>query len=234
MAFFVMSEITSEDARFEIKFVSSAYHLADILYWLRYHGGLFVRQHADRRIHNVYFDTIDLIAYQDNVSGIARRSKVRYRWYGEEDTPAPGVLEVKIKRNVYGWKLRFAAETTPYEPGATWTTIRRSIREQVGRQGRVWIDANPVTVLINCYQRRYFVSNDGAVRVTVDNALKTWDQRFRAYPNLTHRVLAPDLLVVEFKSAREDRETLSRLIQGIPIRASKFSKYIRGVEWVGV
>ena len=114
------------------------------------------------------------------------------------------------------------------------TRIRRSIRDQVGHQGRVWIDSNPFPVLINCYYRRYFVSNDGAIRVTVDNSLKIWDQRFRAYPNLTHNIVTPDLLVVEFKSARENRETLSQLIQSIPIRASKNSKYVRGVEWMGV
>ena len=101
-------------------------------------------------------------------------------------------------------------------------------------RGVAVIDSNPVPVLINCYHRRYFVSNDGAIRVTVDNSLKIWDQRFCAYPNLTHKMVIPDLLVVEFKAARENRETLSRLIQGIPIRASKNSKYVRGVEWMGV
>ena len=120
MAFFAMSEITSKDARFEVKFVASAYHLADILCWLRFHGGLFVSQHANRRIHNIYFDTYDLIAYRDNVSGIGRRNKVRYRWYGEEDTPTPGVLDL-------GRGRRRTADARSLRPGAGggWTAPGR-------------------------------------------------------------------------------------------------------------
>jgi len=51
---------------------------------IKMHPASFRKIHPDRQVNNIYFDTIDLTTYKDNVIGIADRKKFRVRWYGED------------------------------------------------------------------------------------------------------------------------------------------------------
>jgi hypothetical protein len=82
----------------------------------------------------------------------------------------------------------------------------------------------------NRYFRDYFLSRDGMVRVTIDTQQAVWDQRFKPRPNLTRRANLPRSLVVEFKFDRENCDVASQLVQGMPIRVSRHSKYINAVR----
>ncbi len=94
----------------------------------------------------------------------------------------------------------------------------------------LWLDANPQAVLINRYEREYFVSRDGKLRVTLDAHQRVFDQRFGERPNLTRPANLPATVVGEFKFAHEDFSLGSRAIQGFRVRASRNSKYVIGVQ----
>ena len=115
---------TTEEGRLEIKFVAYAYEVDRVVQWLRLHHAAFDKPFPDRRVHNVYFDSYDYDAYGENLSGISKRVKVRYRWYGEGRYPDVGMLEVKCKRNKYGWKHRFPVTVSPLQSGKRWRDIR--------------------------------------------------------------------------------------------------------------
>lgn len=222
--------MNTKEVRQEIKFAAYDVHYHHILHWLRLHPAGFTAPYADRWINNIYFDTHNYSAYTDNIAGASARTKIRYRWYGNSKTPAIGTLEIKYKRNHLGWKLHFKVNDTPYKPGANWKTIRQLLFQQIPPEGKNWLNANPAPILINRYYRKYFISADGKIRVTVDNQQTVLDQRFKTYPNFTHRANIPNTLVVEFKFAKQERELASQLIQGIPIRVSRHSKYIIGMN----
>jgi hypothetical protein len=78
---------------------------------------------------------------------------------------------------------------------------------------------------VNRYDRSYFVSGDGRVRVTVDTNLQAFDQRFGRRPHFKRSVAIPDMLVVEFKFSPEDRPGAMQMMEGIPLRVSRSSKY---------
>lgn len=219
-----------KDARIETKFIAPAVHLHAVLGWLRLHPAGFVSPYPDRRVNNIYFDTPDCDAYAQNLTGASSRIKVRYRWYGESRMPGPGSLEIKLKRNCFGWKMHFEVPDGPCGPESSWGEIRRNIRGQLSVEGRRWFDGNPVPVLLNSYLRRYFVCMDGRVRVTVDSGQRVWEQRLGAYPNLVHDAGVPDAVIVEFKFDKRDILLASRFIQGIPIRMGRYSKYISGMR----
>lgn len=84
-------------------------------------------------------------------------------------------------------------------------------------------------ILINVYWRRYFVSGDGEIRVTVDSRQAVYDQRFKPYPNVkfAHQ---PDYIIVEVKSARENQAAIPSLVKALPLRLSRHSKYVAGVD----
>jgi SPX domain protein involved in polyphosphate accumulation len=221
------------DARMEIKFASYRVNLDTVLRWIRLHPVAFRSPHPDRWVNNVYFDTHNNAAYVQNLSGASSRVKVRYRWYGQAQEPAPGVLEVKCKRNYYGWKLRFPCSDLPTgSPDDDWRDVRRRLTDNVPHDGRLWLQTYPAPTILNRYLRRYFISNDEKIRVTVDTDQAVWDQRFKALPNYDQQAHLPDTLVVEFKFAREDRELASDVIQNIPIRVSRHSKFMNGLRAV--
>jgi hypothetical protein len=180
-------------------------------------------------VNNVYFDTHDCAAFAENLAGVSGRLKVRYRWYGSLREPHHGSLEVKRKRNIYGWKLRFAVDAGPYRPGADWRAVRGELRRALAPEGRLWLDGSPVPVLINRYYRHYLLSADRRTRVTLDTRQSIWDQRHRSHPSLLRRVHVPEALVVEFKFEPAHHAAVSAMLHDIPLRLSRHSKYAHGL-----
>jgi hypothetical protein len=218
-----------QHARHEVKFTSAPVQYGYLAQWIRIHPAGFYSPYPSRRVNNVYLDDYRLAAYDENLMGESARSKVRVRWYGKTSQPESGVLEVKRKRNLLGWKLSYPTGPLDFETD-TWRTIRCNLRENLCDEARLWIDAAPQAVLINRYEREYFVSRDGRIRVTLDSHQRVFDQRFGERPNLKRPANLPATVVVEFKFAREDFFLGSRTIQGLPVRASRNSKYVIGVQ----
>jgi len=211
--------------RFEVKFVGEGNALDVILPWIRMHPAAFGEPFPPRSVNNVYFDTPSLGAFDENLVGASARSKVRLRWYGPEDDFAErGTLEVKLRRNKLGWKLSYPIDEMPRrdEP---WSVAQRRIRAQLPWDARIHFDEHPMPALINRYDRLYFLSGDGEIRLTVDTRLHGYDQRFNRCPDFRRSIDLPDMLVVEFKFAPEDRERAMKVIEGIPLRISRSSKY---------
>ena len=111
-----------------------------------------------------------------------------------------------------------------------WNSIRKNIRDQISEQGRSWLDLNPFPILLNRYRRRYFISRDEKIRLTIDTNQAVWDQRFKSKPNFLNKANLPDTLIVEIKFDRKDREYASQSIQSLPLRVSRHSKYMTGVN----
>ncbi len=223
-----MTANVPEDARMEIKFVGYAVNYDAVLNALRMHPAGFIVPYPDRQVNNVYFDTFDYSAFAENLSGVSSRTKLRYRWYGESQAPDSGALEVKIKRNYFGWKLRYNVRNLRYRTKASWQAIRRAMVEQVPAEAKQWLDINPLPVLINRYYRNYFVSSDGRMRATIDTRQEVWDQRYLSRPSFHLKANLPETLVVEFKFDRALQPLAAKWLQGFPIRVGRHSKYVNG------
>jgi len=219
-----------QSARIEIKFSAAELHREELAFWLRLHPAGFHAPFPPRWVNNLYFDTHDYGAYAENMCGASSRTKVRYRWYGESRAPDAGALEVKCKRNFFGWKLRFDVAEKPYRPGIDARSLRRAVLQQLPAAGREWLNASPFPVLVNRYRRRYFLSADHRIRVTLDTDQSVWDQRYKSTPNFSVRTVQRPILVVEFKFDRRDRDIASRYMRGMPIRVSRHSKYVCGTS----
>ncbi len=224
-----MSYIVPDKTRYEIKYIARETNLASIIHWIRMNPEGFIKAYPDRWVNNIYFDTPDCIAFKDNLSGTSSRTKVRYRWYGlTGGYPDKGFLEIKRKRNMFVWKLLYRANEAPYFAGANWQEVYGLICRQMTQEGKQWLNDYPHPVLINHYYRRYYVSYDQRVRITVDNKQKIFDQRFKNKPNLELKANIPETLIVEIKFDRKERNRVTQIIQDIPIRYSRHSKYMTG------
>lgn len=218
------------DARHEIKFAAYAIERAGLEHWIRMHPAGFINPYPDRAVNNIYFDTWDYRAYADNIAGVSERSKVRYRWYGNSLGPDAGSLEVKQKRNHFGWKLRYAVAEAPYHEGYSWHDVRMAMRAHLPIDAQLWLLQNPLPVMINRYNRQYFATTDGSIRVTIDTSQRVYDQRMGNRPNFTRAGITQDTLVVEFKFSRAHRRDAVRILENIPLRVGRHSKYMNAVR----
>ena len=222
-----------DEERHEVKFAAYAIQKPVLENWLRLHPAGFISAFPDRQVNNVYFDTVDYRAYAENLAGVSERSKVRFRWYGNSLAPAPGSLEVKMKRNHFGWKHRYKITAAPYAENDGWSDIRSALRRQLPMDGRLWLDQNPLPVMINRYSRQYFVTADGLIRATIDSQQKVYDQRSGDLPNFDVAAITQDTLVVEFKFSRSSRPDAVKMLETIPLRIGRHSKYMNAVRAVG-
>lgn len=215
--------------RYEVKFVGPPTQRSAVENWLHTHPASFRTAYPPRQVNNIYFDDFNLSTYEENLTGISRRMKIRFRWYGLDTNEVAGTFELKMKRNRLGWKEHLRIPSLRIE-GRPWGEIVCNLRDQLPMEGRTWFDRYPQPTLINQYWRHYFVSYDGRVRVTLDGQQRVCDQRLRAIPNLGYAANLPDALIVEVKASSADLELAGRAIQGIPIRVGRHSKYVVGVQ----
>lgn len=218
-----------DDVRYEQKIVVRAGALAWVESQLRVHPAGFHRLHPPRRVNNVYFDSPDFHAYAETLSGLTRRVKMRLRWYGPQWRIAPGVFELKFRQGGVGWK-KSQELSGIYDLGSElWPKLLARLRREKadGVADRLRMVYWPV--LINHYMRQYYISCDGAVRVTIDTDQRTYDQTATSRPNISFTSSQRDSVVIEFKALAAARSRLVEVMAAFPLRARKNSKYAVGV-----
>lgn len=223
--------IPLDDLRYEIKFVVPRPEAYRMHGWLKTHAEGFRVAYPPRNVNNVYFDNFDLATYDENLSGVSERTKIRLRWYGVDKELLDGRLELKQKKNRLGWKTTFKVQGLPFI-GRSWRQIGRDLRERLPMEAQHWLDLHPEPVIINRYEREYFVSRDGQVRITLDTGLTVLDQRLSRSPNRTARTNLPDVMIVEAKAVDRAFRELGRVVSDIPVRVGRFSKYVNGLQTI--
>lgn len=220
------------NARYEFKIPCDPALLPEIEAWVRLHPAHWRVSYPSRQVHNIYFDSPDLHDFNANLSGVGRREKLRLRWYGPNLARVAGAqLERKCKEGLAGWKeIAFFSGALDLS-GATWPALLAMLREGLDAHARLWLAARNGPVLINSYQRAYYETPDGALRLTLDTQLRAYEQRSSLAPNLTRRALQAELMVVELKGPVDDASTqrIAQVLQAFPLRVGRFSKYLHGV-----
>lgn len=220
------------NSRRETKFVTDEREVGRLVHWLRLHPAAFRASFPHRWINSIYFDSYDFSAYRQNLAGVSERTKVRYRWYGPDITPGPGTLEIKCKRNYFGWKLRYPVRRLVHVQGHRWRDLRGQLLDELPPDGRLWLLSNPQPAMMVRYRRSYFETADGRIRATIDESQSFYDQRYKPHLNLTRRSNVYRTAVFELKFDRSAREAAARLLSAIPVRVSRNSKYVAGLRSV--
>ena len=218
--------------RFELKFIAYDIFYYDVLHWIKIHKYAFRREYNKRIVNNIYFDSHYYDSYKDNIFGSSSRTKVRYRCYGEINKPTLGSLEVKYKRNIFGWKQRYIINKFLLTSKFNWKEIYSLFYESIPLNGKIWLEKNPIPTIINQYLRDYFISNNNKIRITVDRNHFVYDQRYSLFPNIEKKTLTQPVVIVEFKFNRDDRNEAEELFGNMPIRGSRNSKYVNCIRAV--
>lgn len=207
--------------RYERKFRIEDIDYHQILQVFRLHPSGLRPLHDIRQINNIYFDTPQLTTYKDNVMGLAERKKFRVRWYGEEITNVQKpLLEIKQRLSEIGLKFHHAVSEFSLD------NLQQLIREVNQKSGS---DALLMPVLLNSYKRAYYSTNDEKFRLTLD-----WDLSYTGLlgtPNFKkHHIKEYNVSIVEIKYDIQHEADVDRVVQYLPFRRTKNSKYVTGVD----
>jgi SPX domain protein involved in polyphosphate accumulation len=216
--------------RYERKFVVSDLQYEQVLSIIKHHPAFFKEIFKQRKINNIYLDTHDLRTYFDNVYGNTHRVKVRIRWYGDTFGPVEKpVLELKIKDGLAGKKRSYALN--PFTIDRDFTRLSLSQAFDHPRLPE-WVKeklASYTPSLLNSYKRQYFLSRNRKIRVTLDKEMTYYAVSARNN-TFAKKYIENQKVIVEMKYSLEEADTASQITQHFPMRMTKSSKYVNGIE----
>jgi SPX domain protein involved in polyphosphate accumulation len=225
------NSIFKQNLRYERKFFSYDVDYQQVISSLMSNNIDLIKPYPDRFINNIYCDTVDYEMYRNGVEGNTNRIKVRIRWYGDliQKNLKP-VLEFKRKFGHVGDKLKW-----PLKPCSNVESMQQ-VFSSIYDIDNFKDDPNLNTVipqihpvLVNRYKRKYFCTHDEKIRITVDSNLLFYPYSVVASDSFAKNVPLYGT-VVEVKYLPEYQDKVASIVTEIPIRLSKFSKYIQGCE----
>jgi hypothetical protein len=216
--------------RFERKFVFEHLHPGVVEMWIKQNPALFRTAYPARFVNNVYFDSPDFHAYQQNKEGVPQRTKIRVRWYGPRlgRIEAP-VLEFKKKQGSVGTKDSYPLPAFELSSALSLNGLLAAISAAPLPTNAHHLIAGVQPALLNRYHRQYYVSADGQFRLTLDSSLEYYRvARAGNGSQLPHG--KPRLIVLELKYPNEAALETHHLSQTFATRVTRLSKYVTGID----
>jgi VTC domain. len=215
--------------RYERKFTIANSSRSRVLHSIKNHPAFFRSIFYPRQINNIYFDDQKLSFFKNNRIGIAKRKKIRIRWYGDLfGKNLQPKLEYKIKDGLLGDKWIFALPKFIFNPGFNSHSLSRVFSE-AALPPSILEDLHPLrATLLNTYHRRYFLSADGKFRITLDESMAYY--RFD-YPRAHFMAIhsTPNNLILELKYLPNEDKLAHKISEKFPFRMDKSSKYVNGI-----
>lgn len=212
--------------RYERKFVIPPYMLQDMPLLLIHSSFNFREIFSERIVNNIYFDTPLLKFYHENVQGVPDRKKIRLRWYNSYNQNTGYRLEIKRKNGLVGAKDVFNIFMTPDEVAEHGIVNCENLHTDI----RLELSQTRPS-LLNYYKRKYFLSDDGKFRITIDYDIHYLNPTgFNTGDRINSIGEKDNESILELKYAHDNDEAAEAVTNQLQLRLSKKSKYVSGVE----
>ena len=219
------SEVKVTDKRVELKELFRLCDMPKLERAIALSRYAFHKPYPDRKINSLYFDTIGYDALEESIEGNSLRKKTRLRWYGNRKNSTKAVLELKFKKGNISWKHLYKSEYMVTPRANHWNNFVKCNKLQ-GIDPRLY---NMIPMSVVKYDRKYYCSFDGKIRLTIDTNLQTYLQHSSKRPNLRFYRNHIGFVVLEVKVASEDQPHIKEVLKGIPFSAKRFSKYCESI-----
>lgn len=217
-----------DNFRYERKFRPETLSLSQIKNIVLSSKAFFRSIYHPRYINNIYLDTPELDAFYDNIGGKADRKKYRIRWYGDSKGKISGaIFEIKIKTSYRGTKKSFfLKDFTLDESFSTSKCLELLKKSDIPLEVLDEIAGMEIK-LLNRYLRSYYIDVSGDFRLTTDSEI----QYFKVHDNFNRFVDSHQdkEVVVEIKYDEEHNERAIGIVNSLPFRLTRNSKYVDGI-----
>ena len=221
-----------DNFRYEKKIIISELSVKEVELLLKLHPAVFCEKYNQRFVNNIYFDSINMENYQDNVDGSANRNKVRIRWYGDiHGQIGEANLEIKIKKGAVGTKLKLKVDPF-YFIGAVDTNLWAKLISSLKTSSKLKKDLSFLKpTILTRYCRKYYESFDNKFRITIDTQMQ-YDRINSKDSRLIKRYRSYSIVILELKYNSDKGTEAESIINKFPFRISKNSKYVNGLKFL--
>lgn len=163
-------------------------------------------QHRNRQINSIYFDDTRMNDFIDSEEGSVKRSKIRYRWYGNKDEVlAGGNLELKSTYSNFRTKKSWSIN----DPNTQF------LIEKIFKL----TDRHVAPKCQISYMRDYFYNLSGT-RVTLDRQIL-----FKPFETKVFYLMNENVLEIKYNSPE-----VSRILSKFSTNVTRFSKYCEAIK----
>lgn len=205
--------------RFERKYILNQNQLFDFYFYLSKNG--FYKKFDVRKVHSIYFDSVNLSSKDENKSGLYNRKKVRYRYY--DDDYSNGVIELKIKKGFLGTKKYYDfknKDLNNFDLKNLLYHLKLEINNNIIHNEQ--ISHHLFSTIYLHYFRDYYVSYNDKFRITIDKKIY--------YKNLINEnSFRENDIVVEIKYDSKNLYT-SEIFKLPFLKYTRNSKYVNGID----
>lgn len=221
------------DWRYERKFAISNSNKPEVETIVKLHPAMFREVFYERQVNNLYFDTLDMDNYNDNVVGAKERLKVRIRWYGDMFgmIEAP-VLEIKCKNGLLGGKAQFTLPSFVLDENISlglFDPLFTQLPEDVSAIKQCLLSLK--CTLLNSYSRKYFLSVDGKYRLTIDSNLDYF-RILNSKNSFLNKYTDKLNIILELKYKDNNDKLATMISANFPFLITKSSKYVNGIDFL--
>ena len=202
------------DQRIEKKFVLGKHEDDSLKKILLING--FTQIFSSREIDSIYLDTENYDFAKDNINGVSKRKKLRFRWYNNDLNN--DYFEEKKKQN-------FLVEKNVNKISTSLKKINlvQNLKDYFYNLNKNYNNFNYRFVLKTNYLRSYWISDDKKIRATIDtniNVSPIFDLSRKISLNET---------ILEFKFSPFNENSFRNFFynRNLNLRSKKFSKYIQ-------
>ena len=176
----------------------------------------FSRLYPSRYISSIYLDTLNFDFAKDNINGVSKRKKIRFRWYNNDYTNI--YLEEKNKQN-FLVKKKFR-KVFKFDENINFIENLKSYFLSLKRFNKNY---NFKFILKTSYLRTYWISNDRKIRATIDSNI------IASPINDLNRNLNLNETILEFKFSSISEKNFRNLFHNynLNLRSKKYSKYLQ-------
>ena len=213
-----MEDLQKDKFRYERKYIIKNVDLPSFIFEIQ--NNCFLEVFKERKINNLYYDSINLNSILDNIDGLSNREKHRVRWYGDTFKSSLKQFEIKFKSEfLNSKKIINIGEFQIKNHNDFHQTYIRLLEILRKNHLPLFCEMNRKSLkLYNSYKRKYFLSGDKKIRITIDKELKF-------YSPVTKNKFEENNIIVEIKYDKD-----SKFINELKnLRLNKYSKYVKGV-----
>ena len=213
---------TTTEKRIELKDVFSTSEFSKFEKAIKLSKFSYYCPFPTRQINSIYFDDYSYSSLEDSIEGNSLRTKKRIRWYGIQKKKIDATLEIKKKQGIYSWKELYKNKYTVNPNAKSWGEMVEN-KDKKDSYNTALLNQIPKSIL--SYNRQYFCSFNGKVRITIDQNLQSFPQNFPFSPNLIRSKKHYNFMIIEVKIASNDEHLVEQVRQEIPFAPRRFSKY---------
>ena len=202
------------NVRIEKKFVLGTFKRNNLEKILLMNG--FIKSFPSRFISSIYLDTLDFDFAKDNINGVSKRKKIRFRWYNDDYNNI--FLEEKKKQNFLVEK-----DVDKIDTIVSRENLLKNLKDYFYGLKNRYNNFNYRFVLKTNYFRSYWISDNKKIRATIDTNI------IASPIKDLNRKLDLNETILEFKFL-DNNESFFRdylFEKKFNLRSQKYSKYLQ-------